>query len=265
MNLPLAPKKMSLGTTWRYSKGDLHAGYDYGVGIGTPVFAVRNGIILATNDDQPNMAPDQEGVSGQEANWVMQGITYKGELATVLYLHVSPNVPVQKGDEITAGQQIALSGHNGHSTGPHLHVAVMTKHRFSDPFQYLSGIGADEGPPTSGIASNGICIFPPSLVYTREPPHPLSKGRVVLAELTFGTKNSDSVRMLQHRLNRIPLEDGVELPVTGNYLELTRAEVTKWQTQKAGATAGTSAANGILTARQAKRLFGRRVAVISAH
>ncbi len=255
---------MSLGTTWRYSKGDLHAGYDYGVPIGTPVFAVRNGIVLATNDDQANMAPDQEGVSGQEANWVMQGITYKGDLATVLYLHVSPNVPVQKGDQITAGQQIALSGHNGHSTGPHLHVAVMTKHRFSDPFQYLNGIGADEGPPAQGLASNGVCIFPPSLVYTRERPHPLARGQVVLAELTFGTTSSDSVRILQHRLNGIPLDGGVELPVTGNYLELTRAEVRKWQLQKAGAKPGTDAASGILTARQARRLFGRRFTLVPA-
>ncbi len=264
MSLPLSPKKMSLGTTWRYSSGSLHAGFDYGVGIGTPVFAVRNGVILAVNDDQPNMAPDQEGVTGQEANWVMQGITYKGDLATVLYLHVSPKVPVQKGDRVTAGQQIALSGHNGHSTGPHLHVAVMTKHRFSDPFQYLTGIGPAEGPPTDGFASNRICIFPPSLVYTREPPHPLAKGRVVLSELRFGSMDSDSVRLLQHRLNQIPLEDGVELPVTGNYLELTRAEVSKWQVQKAGAAPGTAAANGTLRARQAGRLFGRRFTLVPA-
>ncbi len=264
MNLPLSPKKMSLGTTWRYSSGSLHAGFDYGVGIGTPIFAVRNGVILAVNDDQPNMASDQEGVSGQEANWVMQGITYKGDLATVLYLHVSPKVPVQKGDRVTAGQQIALSGHNGHSTGPHLHVAVMTKHRFSDPFQYLTGIGAAEGPPTEGVASNGICIFPPSLVYTREPPHPLAKGRVVLSELRFGTMDSDSVRLLQHRLNQIPLDGGVELPVTGNYLQLTRAEVSKWQVQKAGAAPGKAAADGTLSARQAGRLFGRRFTLVPA-
>jgi hypothetical protein len=68
---------------------------------------------------------------------------------------------------------------------------------------------------------------------------------------------SDSVRRLQHRLNKIHLDGGVELPVTGNYLDQTRSEVTRWQVQKAHADPGSANADGNIHPAQAKALFGK--------
>jgi Peptidase family M23 len=268
MNTPLSRKNMNLTNGWKYSSGLIHAGYDYGVQIHTPVFAVRDGHILETVDNIPNLDPDKEGQSGDPPNYILQGIMYKHEAATVVYLHVSPNVPVKAGDEVQAGQQIARSGHNGHSTGPHLHVSVLKGHNHLEPFDYLQryqpGEDLEHSPPPrpGGLASNGLTIFPPRLVYSRQQPTALAGGTIVLEDLTFGTMHSDSVRRLQHRLNGIHLEHGAELPVTGNYLDLTRAEVTKWQVQKRHAEPGTVMANGNLHANQAQILFGKRFTLV---
>jgi murein DD-endopeptidase MepM/ murein hydrolase activator NlpD len=41
------------------------------------------------------------------------------------YGHVNRSL-VTKGEQVTAGQEIAEVGNRGHSTGPHLHIEVMT-------------------------------------------------------------------------------------------------------------------------------------------
>lgn len=55
MSTPLPDRHMNtLGTQWRYSKGGLHAAFDFQVPNGTPVLAVRDGTILACNDGASN-------------------------------------------------------------------------------------------------------------------------------------------------------------------------------------------------------------------
>ena len=252
---PLSAKNMNLTARWLYPSGAIHAGYDYAVPIGTPVFAVRHGRILKIRDDIHNLPKDKDGKSGDPPNFILQGFHYKHEPATIVYMHVSPHVLVNEGDEVEAGQQIALSGHNGHSTGPHLHISVMKGHH-QLPFDYLKDLLDNSARPVHGLASNGITIFPPRLVYPNAVPHALAGGVVVLEDLQFGTMRSDSVRRLQHRLNRISLVGGEVLPMSGNYLDRTRAEVALWQVQKGHATPGTEAANGNVQPDQARILFG---------
>lgn len=66
-------------------------------------------------------------VDGLESNW--QNVNYvliehDGGYRS-LYLHLQQNSAiVQPGQTVAAGQQIAASGHNGWSSGPHLHVEV---------------------------------------------------------------------------------------------------------------------------------------------
>jgi murein DD-endopeptidase MepM/ murein hydrolase activator NlpD len=222
---------------------------------------VRNGIILDVVDTIPNMGSDEQGKTGDPPNFILQGITYNNELATVVYMHVSPGALVKKGDRVKAGQQIALSGFNGHATGPHLHIAAMTKHRLR-PFEYLDSLADNSDAPTDAVASNGICIYPPSRLYRRQAAKGASAGVVNVAELRFGTRASDSVRRLQRRLNGIPLDGGVELPLTGNYLEQTQAEVIRWQVQKRGLEPGSPMADGNVHPKQARFLFGKRFTLV---
>ncbi|WP_028644124.1 M23 family metallopeptidase [Nocardioides sp. URHA0020] len=261
MALPLPKKNLNRTAGWLYRSGNIHAGFDYGVDIGTPVFAVRGGRILRTVDNIPNMAPGKAGKSGDPPNFILQAVRYRNKPATVVYLHVSPHFSVKEGDEVRAGEQIALSGHNGHSTGPHLHISVLEGHDHLAPFDYLRSLANDTKAP-NGLASNGITIYPPSLVYGRAQPSRLATGSVVMADLVFGTMDSDSVRRLQHRLNGIHLEGGAELPVTGNYLDRTRAEVIKWQLQKRHLQPGSANADGNVHPKQAKALFGSRFTLV---
>lgn len=57
-------------------------------------------------------------------------------------------------------------------------------------------------------------------------------------------KDSDSVRHLQKRLNKVLLPGSARLPVTGNYGEQTRAAVRMWQLNVDGASG--RGADGIL-------------------
>ena len=269
MNAPLARKNLNRtsGVGWLYdSSKKIHAGFDYHVDIGTPVFAVRNGRILAVVDNIPNLDRDEEGHKDDDPNFIIQGFTYNREPACIVYMHISPNVPVNVGDEVKAGQRIALSGHNGHSTGPHLHISAMKGHHLG-PFDYLHGLSDNSDPPgANGIAVNGFTIYPPSKVFPRERPHELDRpATIVLEDLKFGTRDSDTVRRLQRRLNGIPLDGGTELPITGNYLDQTRAEVQKWQIQKRHAKPGSDMADGNLHPRQAQIMFGKRFKFVHAN
>lgn len=63
---------------------------------------------------------------------------------------------------------------------------------------------------------------------------PFVTNHVYRSKCGFGQTDSDTVRELQERLNRVSLEGGQELPVTGDYLEQTDHEVRLWQEQICG-------------------------------
>jgi hypothetical protein len=257
MGKPLSRKQMKQRTAgWRYpGNNKLHAAFDYSVEIGTPIFAVRGGRIEAIVDNIPNLDKDEDGQPNTPPNFIAQSIKYKGARATVLYVHISPHAFVNKNDPVVEGQLLALSGHNGHTTGPHLHISAV-KGEATRPFRELSNLnGQTAVRPTDGLASNNITIFPPSRVYGNKEFNQLDAGDIVLEQLTHGTRDSDTVRRLQHRLNGIRLEGGAELRPSGNYNASTRAEVIKWQIQKQNATAGTVDANGDVSPEQAAILF----------
>lgn len=266
MAQPLPAGKLTVGTRWRYSKGGTHAAFDYPVVIGTPVFAVADGVVLACNDGVTNRP--RPGVVGAPSNWVLLGIIHAGRKASVLYQHLSPGIDVRKGQRVRAGQKIGESGSSGNATGPHLHLATMWGHRdAAGRYAYLKGIGSREAAPTDGTASNEICIFPPSLVFDvtgrriASQKDVLASGLVIVSKLRFGTADSDSVKRLQFVLNGIKLVNGRNLRITGDYDLGTKNEATKWQIQKDGCEPGSPGADGNIGPRQARRLFGPKYVI----
>lgn len=107
--------------------GMAHYGIDIGVVVGTPVYAVADGIVLQTH----NKCDPLGGFYGNMCGYYGTGnyVYYKYEINNKTYyvwnLHMK-QVDVKVGDHLVKGQKIGLSGHSGNSEGPHLHFEIQT-------------------------------------------------------------------------------------------------------------------------------------------
>lgn len=90
-----------------------HNGTDFGVKVGTPVYAPADGVVVKA--------------TYQRAAGYYIVLQHKGAYSTV-YMHLS-KILVKPGDKIKANQKIALSGNTGASTGPHLHYELRINNR----------------------------------------------------------------------------------------------------------------------------------------
>lgn len=86
-----------------------HPGIDYACEIGTPIYAMHDGVVLYTGYDETN------------GNLVQ--IWNEEKCFKSLYGHNS-EFKVKYGDKVKAGDLIALSGNTGAGTGPHAHIGV---------------------------------------------------------------------------------------------------------------------------------------------
>lgn len=122
--------------------------YDYPVGIGTGLVAVKDGTIT----DFPNVPTRQLIGHMQNGNaWPLAGegspnsgnvinINHgNGEITS--YLHTSPfDINALRGKKVKQGDVFHKSGHNGWSTGPHLHFEVWKNGIRVDPGAWLNNI-----------------------------------------------------------------------------------------------------------------------------
>jgi murein DD-endopeptidase MepM/ murein hydrolase activator NlpD len=91
-----------------------HSGVDFRASVGTPVYAVADGVVEGTGDT------DQTCYKASFGKWVF--IRHNNGLSTA-YGHLSL-IKVSEGARVKKGDLIAYSGNTGHSTGPHLHLTV---------------------------------------------------------------------------------------------------------------------------------------------
>jgi len=94
--------------------GHGHNAIDMGAPIGTPLHAALSGAVLGTGNTDLVRGCYSFG------KWVM--IKHYNGLNT-LYAHLS-TIDVSRGQQVTTGQIIGLSGMTGYATGPHLHFGV---------------------------------------------------------------------------------------------------------------------------------------------
>ena len=95
------------GGNWD-STGGVHQGTDFNVDSGTPVIAVKDGVV------------SNSSLSADYGQAVI--IDHDGGYSTV-YAHLS-NKEVSPGTRVLRGQEIGKSGKSGNATGPHLHYEV---------------------------------------------------------------------------------------------------------------------------------------------
>lgn len=121
---PDVPETSQFGPRW----GTFHDGLDFGGPIGTPIYAVADGVVK------------QSGPISGYGNWIILEHEIDGEVVDSLYGHMpADGLHVQAGDEVEAGQHIADIGNEGFSTGPHLHFGVY-------PGGWAEGAGVDPKP-----------------------------------------------------------------------------------------------------------------------
>lgn len=96
-----------------YTSGS-HSGTDFRAAIGTPIYAVADGIIRGTGDTDTAC----RGISF--GKWIL--IEHDLGLSTA-YGHLS-KIKTSKGKSVKKGDLIGYSGNTGHTTGPHLHLSV---------------------------------------------------------------------------------------------------------------------------------------------
>ena len=114
--------------TWYYPSGGFHGALDYGVPVGTTVYAAGDGVILAAG-----------WRSGGFGNCTI--IQHANGLRTY-YAHGNGVFYVSEGDVVSKGQAIMLSGNTGRSTGPHLHFEVRVS-----PYNWSYGGGDSRRDP----------------------------------------------------------------------------------------------------------------------
>ncbi len=94
-----------------------HKGVDFGMPVGTPVYATGDGIVTRVKNHR---------YAGKYIE-----IKHEGRYMT-RYMHLS-RITVKRGQKIKRGERIALSGNTGRSTGPHLHYEIHIKGRTVNP------------------------------------------------------------------------------------------------------------------------------------
>lgn len=117
---------------------------DIPVPVGTPIYAVTNGVVVGTPPD---------GKCGI-------GVVFNGDDdAQYTYCHGGPGTQtVTIGDRVSVGQHLMDSASTGNSTGPHLHFSVEAGATKRCPQTFLAAIAqgrplAPESLPTAGCTS----------------------------------------------------------------------------------------------------------------
>ena len=110
----------SYGMRW----GKLHAGIDIAAPIGTPVVAVKNGIVIAAG---------MNAVGHGYGN----GIDIRHQDGSISRYAHAEKILVRVGQPVKQGEQIMLMGCTGHCTGPHLHFEIHVADKPVNPRPYL--------------------------------------------------------------------------------------------------------------------------------
>ncbi|MBQ4236400.1 MAG: M23 family metallopeptidase [Treponema sp.] len=94
-----------------------HNGIDMAVATGTPVYAVKSGVV------------EVSGWHNRYGNYII--VRHEGNYKS-LYAHLS-RLLTNKGDRVEQGEKIGLVGTTGYSTGPHLHLTMYKNGNLVDP------------------------------------------------------------------------------------------------------------------------------------
>ena len=113
----------------------MHEGQDVFAKAGTPLVAMRDGMVVETGDD------------GGRGNYI--AIWSRDARSTFVYLHMLRPARLHRGDRVRAGQRVGAVGCTGSCWGDHLHVELRrgrgTTGTPHDPLPLLKRLAAQRG------------------------------------------------------------------------------------------------------------------------
>lgn len=201
------PKYTRVSSPFGYRNGifvkgaEYHKGVDLAAPTGSPILAARDGKILYAQ------------WSNSFGYWIQ--IDHGGGITT-RYGHAS-KLLVSAGQTVTAGQQIALVGSTGNSTGPHLHFEVQVNGVANNPLNYVSDKDTATPASTQPTASKNSSQSSPGVDIV-EYLNSLSNVEVLPKDVTFGavttsTQTNQNIRLIIQHDNTIyepAVEEGIE-------------------------------------------------------
>ncbi|MGB7414769.1 MAG: peptidoglycan DD-metalloendopeptidase family protein [Thermosynechococcaceae cyanobacterium] len=114
---------LSQGIRGTTHQGRMEYAYDLAADIGTPVYAMRPGRVIAVRDKYPDTGGGKDRIAMFNYVWLEHEGGYRSA-----YIHLQQGFVstsnIKAGDWVTAGQLIGYTGNSGWSTGPHLHLEV---------------------------------------------------------------------------------------------------------------------------------------------
>jgi murein DD-endopeptidase MepM/ murein hydrolase activator NlpD len=127
--LPVAGARISSGFGYRW--GTLHAGMDFAAPMGTPEYAVMDGVVVR---------------AGAASGFGLAVYIQHADGDVSVYGHMD-QILVGEGQTVKAGDTIALLGNRGQSTGPHLHFEV-----------HLGGVDGQKVDPLPWLRDRGVAV-----------------------------------------------------------------------------------------------------------
>lgn len=145
------PISQGFGGDRTHNTPDSEYAIDIVMPIGTPVLAVRDGVVMDIEEDFNRGGADRDKYL-DKANH-LRVLHEDGTMA--LYAHLDlASVNVRPGGRIRAGQRVARSGNTGFSSGPHLHFAIQRNvgmELISLPFKFETAAGTPAAPQEATV------------------------------------------------------------------------------------------------------------------
>ena len=137
-----------------HNAGMLNA-VDFPTPENTTIVAAISGIIVQVVENHSTGCPTS--ACENESNFI---VIDHGDSTFAMYAHLTVNGSlVEVGDSVDAGQNIALSGNTGWSTGPHLHFEIKDLTGNSMPLLFYEFENISGGSPFWGISATSENIY----------------------------------------------------------------------------------------------------------
>ncbi len=129
---PLSQKEAVVSAAYGYRWGRLHCGVDIAADVGETVVAVADGKVIACEEEPFN------------GGYGMAVVIDHGNGLQTLYAHLG-KIAVSAGEQVAAGQTIAVTGMTGEVTGPCLHFEVRVNGEAVDPLSWFDNVHVLKG------------------------------------------------------------------------------------------------------------------------